>query len=68
MVCTYQRLYLMLPVLLFFSNVESFPFGLREAVVKSLDLVCEHGVLTPVESSKWVTPVVTPLNKDDKTC
>ena len=42
------------------------PFGLREAVKKSLDVMRDQGVLTPVESSKLATPIVTPLKKDSK--
>ena len=43
------------------------PFGLREAVEKSLDVMCDQGILTPAESFKWATPIVTPLKKDGKT-
>jgi len=43
------------------------PFGLREPVRLSLQSMCDKGVLTQVESSKWATPIVTPLKADGKT-
>ncbi|KER24566.1 hypothetical protein T265_07798 [Opisthorchis viverrini] len=43
------------------------PFGLREPVRLALDSLCQKGILTPVESSKWATPIVTPLKSDGKT-
>ena len=38
--------------------------GLREPVQKALTSLCNRGILTPVESSLWATPIVTPLKKD----
>ena len=43
------------------------PFGLRELVRTSLESMCAKGILTPVDSSKWATPIVTPLKSDGKT-
>ena len=43
------------------------PFCLREAVKKSLEVMCDQGVLTPFESSEWTEPIVTILQEDNKT-
>ncbi|GAA51703.1 clasp1 cytoplasmic linker associated protein 1, partial [Clonorchis sinensis] len=40
------------------------PFGLREPVREALNSMCAKGILTPVESSNWATPIVTPLKAD----
>ncbi|GAA48494.1 Rho-related protein racI [Clonorchis sinensis] len=40
------------------------PFGLREPVRQALNSMCAKGILTPVESSNWATPIVTPLKAD----
>ena len=43
------------------------PFGLREPVRQALQSMCAKGILTPVDSSSWATPIVTPLKSDGKT-
>ncbi|CAH8653056.1 unnamed protein product [Schistosoma rodhaini] len=43
------------------------PYGLREAVHKSLNDLCAKGIIEPVQSSAWGTPIVTPLKSDGKT-
>ncbi|CAH8821629.1 unnamed protein product [Trichobilharzia szidati] len=43
------------------------PYGLRDAFKKELDKLVEQGILMPVESSNWATPIVTPLKADGKT-
>ncbi|GAA50669.1 retrovirus-related Pol polyprotein from transposon 17.6 [Clonorchis sinensis] len=40
------------------------PFGLREPVRQALNSMCAKGILTPVESSNWATPIVTSLKAD----
>ena len=42
-------------------------YGLREPVKKVLDSLVSAHVLEPVSSSKWATPIVTPLKSDGKT-
>ncbi|GAA55540.1 retrovirus-related Pol polyprotein from transposon gypsy [Clonorchis sinensis] len=39
-------------------------FGLREPVRQALNSTCERGILTPVRSSNWTTPIVTPPKAD----
>ena len=41
--------------------------GLREPVKKVLDNLLARGILTPVDSSAWATPIVTPLKRDGQT-
>ncbi|CAH8674419.1 unnamed protein product [Schistosoma rodhaini] len=43
------------------------PYGLPEAVHKSLNDLCAKGIIEPVQSSTWGTPIVTPLKSDGKT-
>ena len=50
-----------------FLKRRSIPYGLREPVKKELDKLAEQGILMPVESSNWATPIVTPLKADEKT-
>ncbi|GAA53885.1 hypothetical protein CLF_111525 [Clonorchis sinensis] len=41
------------------------PFDLREPVRQALNSVCAKVILTPVESSDWATPIVTPLKAEN---
>ncbi|VDP55482.1 unnamed protein product, partial [Schistosoma mattheei] len=43
------------------------PYGLREAVHKTLNDLCAKGIIEPIQSSSWGTPIVTPLKSDGKT-
>ncbi|CAH8556302.1 unnamed protein product [Schistosoma haematobium] len=43
------------------------PYGLREAVHKTLNDLCVKGIIEPIQSSAWGTPIVTPLKSDGKT-
>ena len=43
------------------------PYGLIEPVKKVLDTLVSSGTITPVDSSAWATPIVTPLKSDGKT-
>ncbi|CAH8542619.1 unnamed protein product [Schistosoma intercalatum] len=43
------------------------PYGLREAVRKTLNDLCVKGIIEPIQSSAWGTPIVTPLKSDGKT-
>ncbi|CAI2723185.1 unnamed protein product [Schistosoma spindalis] len=43
------------------------PYGLREAVHKTLNDLCAKGIIEPIQSSAWGTPIVTPLKSDGKT-
>ncbi|VDP14916.1 unnamed protein product [Echinostoma caproni] len=42
-----------------FMKRRIIPLGLREPVKKALDEMVSKGVLTPVNSSAWATPIVT---------
>ncbi|CAH8568515.1 unnamed protein product [Dicrocoelium dendriticum] len=50
-----------------FCKRRVLPFGLREPVRKVLMSLCESGILVPVQSSRWATPIVTPLTPDGQT-
>ncbi|CAH8639600.1 unnamed protein product [Dicrocoelium dendriticum] len=50
-----------------FCKRRVLPFGLREPVRKVLMSLCESGILVPVQSSRWATPIVTPLKPDGQT-
>ncbi|CAI2735531.1 unnamed protein product [Schistosoma spindalis] len=52
------------PVIL---NRRIIPYGLRDAVHKTLNDLCAKGIIEPVQSSAWGTPIVTPLKLDGKT-
>ncbi|CAH8507896.1 unnamed protein product [Schistosoma haematobium] len=43
------------------------PYGLREAVHKTLNDLCAKAIIEPIQSSAWGTPMVTPLKSDGKT-
>ncbi|VDP85768.1 unnamed protein product [Echinostoma caproni] len=47
--------------------VRIIPLGLDDPVKKALDEMVSKGVLTPVNSSAWATPIVTLLKRDGKT-
>lgn len=44
-----------------FMGNRSIPFGLRSAVKDNLDEMVKKGILQPVQSSPWATPIVTVL-------
>ena len=44
-----------------FLKARPMAYGLREAVKSNLDSMVEDGILQPVTSSTWATPIVTPL-------
>ncbi|GAA50410.1 hypothetical protein CLF_104510 [Clonorchis sinensis] len=50
-----------------FLKTRANPFGLREPVRRTLNPMCEEGILTPIESSNRATPIVTPLKADSIT-
>lgn len=50
-----------------FMKRRILPYGLRESTKKVIDTLCERGILQPVESSLWATPIVTPMKSDGKT-
>lgn len=47
-----------------YSNARQIPLRLREPVRAELNRLVKEGVLTPVYSSKWATPIVTIYKKD----
>ena len=44
-----------------FCKARSVPLGLRAAVEDNIKKLVADGVLTPVKTSSWATPIVTPL-------
>ncbi|MBM6549294.1 reverse transcriptase domain-containing protein [Streptococcus dysgalactiae] len=50
-----------------FMKRRLIPYGLREPVRKVLNSLCDSGIIVPVETSQWATPIVTPLKQDGKT-
>ena len=44
-----------------FAKARSIPYGLRQPVKKILDDLVNDGILQPVASSAWASPIVTPL-------
>ncbi|CAH8499798.1 unnamed protein product [Schistosoma intercalatum] len=49
-----------------FLKRQIIPYGLREAVDKTLNDLCEKRIIEPIQSSAWGTPIVTPLKADGK--
>ena len=49
-----------------FQKSRPIPYGLRDAVHSGLQKLVDEGIVTPVESSQWGTPIVTPLKADGK--
>lgn len=47
-----------------FFKSRPIPFGLREPVMKILDKWVADGIAVKVESSRWATPIVTPLKSN----
>ncbi len=47
-----------------FKKARPLAFGLRPAVEHCLQGLVQDGVLRPVESSAWATPIVTPLKSN----
>jgi hypothetical protein len=47
-----------------FRKSRPLPFGLRTPVKAVIDKLVDQNVLVPVESSRWATPIVTPLKSD----
>lgn len=47
-----------------FCKARPMPFGLRAAVEKNLQDLVSEGILSPVRSSSWATPIVTPLKSN----
>ena len=44
-----------------FLKARPVPYGLRAAVENNLNDLVQNGILKPVTSSQWATPIVTPL-------
>ena len=44
-----------------FAKARPIPYGLRSPVKKTLDDLIADGILQPVASSAWASPIVTPL-------
>lgn len=44
-----------------FLKARPVPYGLRAAVENNLNELVQSGILKPVTSSQWATPIVTPL-------
>ena len=47
-----------------FCKARPMPFGLRPAVENNLKELVSDGILSPVKSSSWATPIVTPLKSN----
>ena len=47
-----------------FHKARSIPYGLRNAVQETLHKYVQDGILQPVNSSTWATPIVTPLKSN----
>ena len=47
-----------------FCKARPMPFGLRAAVEKNIQDLVADGILSPVKSSSWATPIVTPLKSN----
>ena len=47
-----------------FCKSRSIALGLQEAVKHNINDLVQRQILTPVESSKWATPIVTPLKSN----
>lgn len=47
-----------------FCKARPMPFGLRPAVENNIKELVSNGVLSPVKSSSWATPIVTPLKSN----
>ena len=47
-----------------FFKSRPIPFGLREPVKKILDKWVDSGIAVQVKSSRWATPIVTPLKSN----
>ena len=47
-----------------FCKARSVPLGLRAAVEDNIKKLVADGVLTPVRTSSWATPIVTPLKSN----
>lgn len=50
-----------------FMKRRILPYGLRDLVQNELYKLVDEGILKPVTSSRWATPIVTPLKKDGVT-
>lgn len=49
-----------------FKKVRPVSFGLRIPVQQNLKELVDKGILQPVKSSFWATPIVTPLKSDER--
>ena len=49
-----------------FTKARPIPYGLRAAVKNTIDDLVADGILQPVPSSTWATPIVTPLKPDGR--
>lgn len=48
-----------------FLRERQVPYSLKEAIDKELDSLVEKGILIPVQHSKWATPIVPVLKKNN---
>ena len=53
-----------------FLKYRMVPFALKKKVEQELDKLVEQGILTPVQHSRWATPIVTVVkpNKEVRIC
>ena len=60
------RIHIDLSVTLKFCKAQPLPYAMREMVEKELQRFETLGIIKPVKSSKWATPIVPVLKPDHK--
>ncbi|KAL0268628.1 UNVERIFIED_CONTAM: hypothetical protein PYX00_010487 [Menopon gallinae] len=48
-----------------YCQARPVPYAIKEKIEKEIDRLVEEGILSPVESSEWATPIVPVLKKDN---
>ncbi|XP_070387200.1 uncharacterized protein [Dermacentor albipictus] len=47
-----------------FCKARSVPYAMREQVSNEIDRLVKHGILSPVDSAEWATPLVPVIKKN----